>query len=810
MKKFILLALLTALSTGVFAQTTHKVMGTVVDSASKAPLPGVNVMAVSLQDSSIITGTATDENGKFTLEGITQNRVKVRVSNIGYQPKAVITNITKSGLDLGRIELGQSVYEMGEAVVTAQKPMIEYEVDKQVVNIERTPEAGGSVTDALRSSGAVNVDPTTNKISIRGGSDTKIWIDGKPAQMTDDMLAQLPASSIEKVEIITNPSAKDDPEGDSGIINIITKKDGLGTLSGSASLSTSTRKWHNGSLTLNYKINSFSFYGNASGYFGKGSSSGENRGTVYENDYRHSSTGSRDNDFDGNFNNAKLGFDYDIDTMNLISFTGNYSNSDFNWGGVGDYYYYSKLSALNDSSYSQNNDGFNKRDEYSFTGYYRKKFNTKGHEITMDGYYSILKYDNGNDYGAEYLYSAGYPDMQNNSTFTDNKTFIYKTDYVNPSSAGKIEAGYNFTYRDRTNNYDALNFSYLEHAWIDSLGLSNEFNYKENIHALYGSYSNSVGKLDYKAGVRVEQAYTEGDQRATGEKFTTDYLSWYPSATLSYNIWNNFPVSANFTKRVRRPWMDVINPFVRRNSPTSYYTGNPKIEPTYIYSYDLSLERLLKFYYRSSEGSPTDVTIIGDDNISRSTTVNLASNKNYGVETSLSYIKGDPRMPFTLPGFITMINMNVSYYKNENKGEYGIEDLTSKSDNWNMNGSINMNAWYDINTNLYLYYRPANNDTRNRHNSQLYLYAALSKAFLDRKLQVRITLSDLLDTGREWVSEEFASTYYSYNKWTSSVGRSIGLSLTYSFNNYRPKQERNIGDDRSGGGSDMGGGQGGM
>lgn len=809
MKKIMFLAML-VISANLFAQSAHKIMGTVIDEQSKAPLPGANVTVLIVKDSSIITGAATDDKGKFALDGIKEKNVRLKISMIGYQTTSMDINLDKGSIDIGRIAVKQSVYELGEAVVQAQKPMIEYTVDKQVVNIERTPEAGGSVTDALRSSGAVNVDPTTNKISIRGGADTKIWIDGKPAQMTEDMLAQLPASSIERVEIMTNPSAKDDPEGDSGIINIITKKGGLGTFSGSASLSTSTRKWNNGSLVLNYKVNKLTLFGNISGYFGTHEGGSVGNGTNYLSEYKHYTTNNASNDFDGQFYNGKLGFDYDFDTMNVLSVSGALSNNDYDWVSNGYNDYYTAQHVHNDSSYNTVTDGDNLRHEYSVSAFYKKKFNMKGHEITADAYYATMEYNNGNDYDAAYDYNHNFPERQQNQTNTDNNTFIYKTDYVNPASFGKVEAGYNFTFRDRTNDYASLNYDYGQAGWIDNYNLSNVFNYKESIHALYASYSNSLGKFDYKGGIRLEQAYNEGDQKTTNSKFQTDYLSWYPSATLSYKVWNNFPLSFNFARRVRRPQLEMINPFVRRNSPFSTSVGNPEIGPTYIYVYELSLERMLKFYHTSAKGSPTQATISNPDGTSTTTTVNMDWGKSYGVETSLAYMSGDPRMPFTLPKWISMININAQYYKYEGKGRYGVENLGSKSDNWNLNGSLNMSLWYDVSSNIYVYYRPKNNDTRNRNNSQLFLYMGFSKAFFDRKLQVRINLMDLLNTSKEWVNEEFADTYYSYNKWTSSIGRSVGISFTYSFNNYRPKQERNIGDDRDAGGSGMPGGQGGM
>ncbi|HEX2982512.1 MAG TPA: TonB-dependent receptor, partial [Ignavibacteriales bacterium] len=745
MKKLILFAFM-IISASAPAQNafSYKIMGTVSEAQTKVPLPGANVTALTLKDSSLITGSATDEKGRFVLSGIKERNVKLKISMIGYQATFVNLTLDKGDVDLGRIEIKQSVYELGEAVVQAQKPMIEFQIDKEIVNIDRTPESGGSVTDALRSSGAVKVDPSTNKISVRGGADTKIWIDGKPAQMSDDMLAQLPASSVDKVEIMTNPSAKDDPEGDSGIINIITKKGGLGTFSGSASVNLSTKRMYNGSFVLNYKINKFSLYGNFGSYFAQVYRKNSSKVAAYSGNSKYLQETQANTDVDGQFYNGKLGADYEIDTMNLVSFSGSIATQDYNSTARGNNNYYSRELLWNDSSYSLSNNADNLRYDYSTTAFYKKKFDMKGHDITADVYYSTIDYDNENDYDAEYFYNQSFPERQRYGTHTVNKTFIYKTDYVNPVPFGKIEAGYNFTYRDRANDYSSLYYAYGKAEWLDTMNLSNMFNYKESIHALYAAYSNSIGKLEYKAGLRLEQAYNKGDQRTTGSFFRTDYLSWYPSATLAYNLANNFPLAFNFARRVRRPQMEMINPFVKRTSPYSIEVGNPEIEPTYIYTYELKLERLLNFYHTSAKGSPTGIKIMNPDGTSVTTTVNMASGKTYGVESSLSYVSGDPRMPFTLPEWITMINLNASYFRYESEGFYRsgsfTTDLSSKSDNFSIGTSVNASLWENVTALIHFDYRPQTNDTRSRIKTRTYLYAGFTGNFLDRKLQIRLSL----------------------------------------------------------------------
>ncbi|HEX3072501.1 MAG TPA: outer membrane beta-barrel protein, partial [Ignavibacteriales bacterium] len=714
-------------------------------------------------------------------------------------------------LDLGRILLSPSVYLMGEAVVEAPKPMIEYYIDKQVVNIERTPDAGGSITDALRSTGIVDVNPSTNKISIRGGSHTKIWIDGKPSQLTDDMLAQIPASGIDRVEIIVNPSARHDPEGDSGIINIIMKKGGPGTFSGSASLYTSTRKMNTGSAVVNYKINDLTLFGSVNGLASKYDISHMSRGENYLSRSRRYSYGNDAGTSEISAYQGRFGFDYEIDTMNLISFTGSILKNDAGRTGTSARSLQNEYFIRNDSSYNYNNEGDINRNEFNITGFYRRKFNAKGRELTMDAYMASMELNNGYDYNTYYLYKPDLPELQQSSTDADNITAIYKINYVSPASWGVIEAGYNFTFRDRTNGYSVLNYSYQEQGWRDSLGLSNEFNYKESIHALYGMYSGGSGNFDYRAGIRIEQAYAKGDQRTTGSSFRTDYLSWYPSLTLSYSIWKNFPVSVSASKRISRPQMDMINPFVNRTSPTSYYVGDPEIQPTYLYLYELSFERYLKLFYTTTEGTPTRVTAAGNDGIYTTRVVNMNSSEMYGVESNLTYTKSSPRMPFRLPDWVGMIRVGASYYISETKGAYIIrgvmEDAGAKSYSWRLSGGVNLALWYDVNFNMTANYTPRNNDTRQKGESRTMIYAGFSRAFFDRKLQVRITLTDLLDSGKEYWSEYFAETYYSYSKTVNSIGRNAAISISYSFNNYKPKKERDIGDGRD---SDSGMGQGGM
>ena len=427
-------------------------------------------------------------------------------------------------------------------------------------------------------------------------------------------------------------------------------------------------------------------------------------------------------------------------------------------------------------------------------GYYQRKFEEKGEEFTLDAYATNIGMPSNSELNTSYSYRINYPQLHNSYTDQKANTVILKANYILPSGIGKFETGYNFTYRNRTENYSAVDYSYLSNNWQDSMSLSNLFKYRESIHAAYLTYSNKYGKFSVKAGVRVEDLTTHGNQVTTNENFSENYLNFFPDLNLSYKLNDLFQLTFNTFRRVRYPQMYYVNPFKQYNGPNSYTGGNPEIKPYFINSYAISLSQYINVYYVYSTNLFDYVTANVQDSITYSSPINLSSNKTYGFELTLPYYNS-PAMPFHLPDFITMLNAQFGYTYRKKVGMYLSEDMSD----WGYYKwfSLNMgfNLWYDIGANISFRFTPETASKRYINNQRTNLSLFLSKNFLDRKLKISLYLSDLLNSnsGRQ---QTFGTDYYYSTSYSRHNSRSIMLGITYMINNYRPRNDRKIDDGR--------------
>jgi outer membrane receptor protein involved in Fe transport len=773
---------------------TKTYTGTVSDSLTADKLPGVNVVSITKEDSTVYTGAATDADGKFILKVPVSRDVFLRVSMVGYKTRDIELPETKDETELGNILLSQSAVTLSDIEVRGVKPMLEYEVGKVVVNIDKVPGNTSSVSDALKNTGLIDVDPQSKKISVRGSSAVNIMIDGRPVPMADELLSQMPASYIEKAEITTVPSAKEDPEGAAGILNIITKKNTSDNYNGSVSLSGSTQKFGYGNIMLNYKKGSFNVNGGFMGFMGSMANTMTSRRINNNSSSLHYINTASESNFDPNMKGFNLGLDYDPDTVNNFSVTGSYNQMKFSgksdaFAGNYDENY---LPVYNYLQISERDIDFK---SYTYTAYYRRKFDQKGHELTADAYY--LKQDNTNNTGMStaYNYLAGYPELQETDRHEKNNTVILKTDYVNPSETiGKFEAGYRFTFRDRENVYENSNFSYPANSWIDSLSLGNTFKYKEIINAAYLTYSQKIYVFDVKAGLRLEQTLTEGDQVKTHEVFKSDYTSLFPSLNVAYKLTDLYQLSFNAARRITRPVMDQINPFTFVTAPNQVFRGNQKIEPTYTNVFEIGLSTLLKFYYNDTKGRTTSFTTVESDTISVSTWINSIATKTYGAEFNMPIMNG-PTSPVTLPDWLTMININASYQYMTEEAGYMSDDYNISRNVYRLGGNLNLKLWYDVDASFYISYNPKQRDDRFVTKSTTYAGLSFSKNYFDRKLNISLFFNDLFNSS-QFSTETITDAFYSSLRYAMHNSRSVGISVRYSFNDFKMKNERTVDDGR--------------
>jgi len=792
--KFNFIFFIFILSRFVYPQSVNNfsLTGGVVDSALGTGLIGANVTVLSRSDGKILSQATCNEKGYFTMEKISESNVRAKFSMLGYQTKVIDSIPLEKTYRLGVIKLRSTLILMPEAVVSSIKPMIEFQVDRQIINMDQVPGSTGSLTDALKNTGSVEVDPQSSAITVRGQS-VKIQMDGRPFEMPASMLAQLPASMVDQVELILSPSAKESAEEGAYILNIISKKGNPDSYSGSISLNTSTNTRTYGSLNLNYKTGKFNFFGAFFGGFADMTNISSSEKFNYNSNSLYHQKSEGENKFNGYMGYYKLGFDYTLDDNNSFTLYGTIPQYKFSTGGT-------SLSIVENNLLQPQYDYLNKSNSiyrsnaFSLYGFYKKKFDAKGHELTFDSYVTKMVNPSNSELNTGYSYNPRSPQLHNSNTDEKASTFISKIEYVIPTSLGKFESGYHFTFRTRENDYSSFDFSYTQNNWNDSLGLSNLFSYKENIHALYITYSKEFGKIGIKTGVRAENLTTNGEQKTTGNNFSGSYLNFFPNINLSYKFNDLFQLTFNAFRRVRYPQMYYVNPFKTYNGPNNYTAGNPAIKPSFIHSYAVSLSQYVNVYYVYTTGLFDYVMANVNDSVTFNSPVNLSSNKTYGVELTLPYYNS-PMMPFHLPDFISMINVQIGYTYQKKIGTYLTEDLSDWGYRKWMNVNLGLKLWWEVDASFYFRFTPKTESKKYVSNRQTDLSLYLSKSVWGNKLKINLSVSDLLNSNkydRQTLGTDFLyrSSYIPYRS------RSISIGLTYMMNDFKDRRDRSLDDGR--------------
>ncbi len=774
---------------------SYKLIGAVADLMTSKPLQNVSVVVISKSTGKELKGIATDAKGNFTIENIPESKIRAKFSMVGYQTQILDSVDIDKSPRVGLIRLLATTIEMPEVVVKVIKPMIEFHADRQVINVDRLPGSSGTITEALKNSGLVEVEPSTNKISVRGQG-LKLQMDGHEYNMPGEMLAQLPASMIDQVEVILSPGAKESAEGGTYILNLITKKETFSNYSGMFNLSRATNKQTNGGAYLNYKAGKFNLFGQGYGNYSDMSSRNESERYVYTSPtmFLQRSNGEAKNNFAMGY--FKFGFDYDFDENNSSTFYVNYNGYNYNSDNAGNSIV-SNRDLITQYSYGNLTQSGGANTNLSFYGFYKKKFAAKGHELLFDAMYTLFGNPTDSKMNLNYSNNPNRPQMQNSNTEVNARTFIIKTDYTLPINLNRFEAGYSFTYRTRDNDYKVENFSYLTGTWLDSMKLSNLFKYYESINALYASYAHKIGDLDIKFGLRAENLSTEGDQVTQSITFKENFLSFFPNLNVAYKLSDMFQLSLNAFRRVTYPQIYYINPFRRYNSPNSFSAGNPKIAPTYVNSFAVNLSQYLSVFYNYTTGTITNATTTENDSTLLSSFLNLNNEKSYGITVTFPYYNS-PMMPFHLPDFISSFYISFNWRRSEQHGQYLTEDLSLTENTYSFNGYLSFKLWYDIDMSTSLFYIPKTENRRMTRSEMKFVSVYLSKTFFERKLRIYISVNDLLNAQRS-DSQSFGVNYYTRNHYESINSRGISLGISYMFNDYKDRRDRNIDDGRDAG-----------
>jgi outer membrane receptor protein involved in Fe transport len=636
-----ILALLCANS--LFAQSKIKIQGEV-----NVPFSSIRLF----KGTSLVTGTIGNEKGKFTLEAA-PGLYDVLIESIGYEPLKLANQTFNASVNLGLITVKESNQTLKEVVVKGQKASMELNLDKRIFNVGTDlANKGATASEILGNLPSIQVDPE-GAIKLRGSDNVRILIDGKPSTLAgingSSGLQSLQGNLIDKVEIITNPSARYEAEGMAGIINIVLKKNQNQGFNGAIETTTGYPENFGGTAIVNYRKNKFNFFVNYGVFYRRT----PGRGNIYQEVYTGKQTNILDqhssNNVTGLVNNVRGGADYFFNDKTILTASYIYRRTDvqritdFNYldyrGNI--YNLYSDTYRQQDEKEAEPNG------EYALT--FKKSFAKKGKEFSADLRY--LDYWERSDqiytqYGKKVDGSA-FPELTKvqkalNDEF--ERQWILQADYVNPiGKDAKIEMGLRTSFRNMINDY-IVTEKQASGIFTVVPGLKNVFNYQENISAAYLIFGNKMKQFSYQFGLRAETTDIQTVLEETGEKNPRNYANLFPSAHFTYTITPDNSFQFSYSRRVRRHTYNDLTPFVTFSDNRNFFSGNPNLNPEFTNSFDLGHLKYFdqgsissSIYYRQTFGKIERFRTVDTLGFARTLPANLADQQSMGIEVASSW-----------------------------------------------------------------------------------------------------------------------------------------------------------------------------
>ena len=727
-----------------------EVSGQIIENKSSKPIEYASISLFRLRDTTLVTGTISDAKGYFKMTDVPGGKYILRVDFIGFKRYSteIMVNPRTPSVNTGAIKLEPYTQQLGEVTVADQKPLVEFSLDKKIINVEQNIVAdGGSATDILRNTPAVSVDMDGN-VSLRGSTNVKILIDGKPSTLSSnpaDALEQIPASSIQSIEIITNPSAKYDPEGMTGILNIITKKEKRSGINGLASVNYGTWNKYGASVNLNYRINKINLF---AGYDFRSEERNGYRSHIREmiqNDTSTYYTIFSDTQREILSNSLRGGFDFEFNPKNTITLSANYRNGGHPGFSDGSYvikdYNYNLISDYSRDEISEKDDNIST--DFSFN--YKKKFNRPIQELSFDAYYSLGNNEDIENYDEVYNYPAETKGLnQKSETFSNRSNIVLQSDYIHPlTETMKLESGLKATFREMDTDYKFYDFDTLAADYFTT-NLSNHFIYNDEVYAAYGIVSGSIKKFTVQGGLRFEHSIIKGNQTTTNEKFSIPYYDFFPSVHTTYSLPAENKVQLSYSRRINRPRERSLNPFIDASDPLTLRTGNPQLKPEYINSYELShIKDWKKVSFTSSIFYKNIENIISMYRITNDTLqgilvtpINANSGNSYGLDFIITW----------QPVKAVRMSADFSYYNTSINGNYEDNDLTN--DIYSYDGKYNATIMLPKDISMQVNFRLSGPSVMPQSIRQGFWTAdaALRKDFFSKKLSVSFRISDIFNT----------------------------------------------------------------
>ena len=580
--------------------TVGKIAGTLVDSVSKQPLSYASVSLYRSTGKSPINGVLTDEKGSFKIDGIHPGDYKIRITYVGYPEKfvgGITTTDSKPDKNLGTVSVASSSKSLKEVQVTGTAALVENKIDKIVYNAEKDlTSAGGNASDVLQKVPLVAVDLNGN-VSLRGDNNVRVLINGKPSGATSaslsDVLKTIPADQIKSIEVITSPSAKYDAEGSAGIINIITKQKNMSGFSGSVSGGVGTRQ-NNGNINLNYSKNRFSLSLNAGGNLTWPQTSLSTFNNEVQHDTVHFANNSSGKTYlkrHGGIGNVSANYDFNAFNTIHTSIRLNQGGFDPNSNTQNNYINY--IHADSNKTYNSNNVGHNTFGGFDWNLDYTHKFKKEGHELDISTQWSHSKIvtNFANQYTGDL---PSYLDNLKNNINGLNNEYTLQVDYTNPiSKVLKLEVGGKEIIRRINSTSDVFDPQPAHSGnFVFDPSRSSTYDYNQNVTAAYSVFTINLPKsFTILAGVRDEITSIDGAAVSTTQTdlppVSQTYNTFIPSFTIQKKLTTTQTIKLSYSKRITRPSLQFLNPYVNSSNQTAQTEGNPKLSPEVSQSIEL-------------------------------------------------------------------------------------------------------------------------------------------------------------------------------------------------------------------------------
>ncbi len=805
--RFLLLALL-CFGLSASAQTSQilgfEIKGSITDSVSGKGLDYITVGLKTDKNIGVKSGLTVGD-GKFTFSGIKPGKYLLVIVAVGYKQKILPIDLTENK-DLGSIPITASNTSLKEVIVSADRPLIKQDIDKISYDLQADPESKvNSVLEMMRKVPLLSLDAEDN-IQLKGSGNYKILINGKPSGMVDknpkDILRSMPASSIQNIEVITNPPSKYDSEGLAGIINIITNK--------------KIDNGYNGSINFNQRFpvggpgigGSFNF---KQGKFGASGYGGFNSYSSPATDSYNTrlTTGNAPTDLTQNSsrgfesNNGYMGTElsFEIDSLNLISGQFGLNGGRYTNNSLAKSILKGPLGVI--QTYDLLNVGKSLRDGYDAALNYQLGFRKdKNRLLTFSYRFYTYGEGQGNNLTASNKFKYDLPDyQQTNDGFSSEQTV--QVDYIHPLKKFTIEGGIKGIIRANESDFQYNNLNPVTGEYVPDLSRTNQFNNDQSIWGAYNSYQYNLKNWGFKAGLRLEETVVDADFVSTGSQIEQNYFNLIPSVSVNRKFKNMSSLSFGYTQRIQRPGIWNLNPFVDRSNPNFESTGNPNLRPVLSNNFQVNYSRFKKgsinigMSYAFSNNTMQRIAVFDPaTNITRSTFENIGKDKSIGSNFNVNY-PITKKWNFNLSGNLNYVfiegMVNGTLTKND-----GMRGYFFGSSGYRFEKGLRVNANMHYSTPYIM--------LQGKGNSNVYFGLSANKDIIKDKLSFSASTNNPFNKFRNFTNQTAGGNFSQFSSSTSYF-RSFGVSMNYRFGKLKEaikKNKRGINNDDVSGGSSGG------